>query len=52
MSLSVAAGTVFGYILDKQFKTSPTLTVVCMFAGLVAGIFTFVKVWRFLKDKV
>ena len=52
MSLSVAAGTVFGYILDSRFDTSPTLTVVFMFVGLAGGIVTFAKVWRFLKERI
>ena len=52
MSLSVGAGTVFGYFLDKLFQTSPTLTIVFMFVGLVGGVITFIKVWRFLKDKI
>lgn len=52
MSLSVAAGTIFGYILDSRFDTSPTLTVVFMFVGLAGGIVTFVKAWRFLKEKI
>jgi F0F1-type ATP synthase assembly protein I len=52
MSVSVGAGTVFGYLLDKQFKTSPALTIVFMFVGLLGGVVTFIRMWRFLKHKI
>ncbi|MEW6440185.1 MAG: AtpZ/AtpI family protein [bacterium] len=52
MGLSVAAGTLGGYFLDRLFDTEPILTIVFLFLGVVAGIINFVKLWELLKKKI
>ncbi len=52
MGLSVAAGTVAGYLLDGVLHTSPILTLVGLFLGLVGGIVNFAKLWNFLKKNL
>lgn len=51
MALSVAAGTVVGYLLDGFFQTAPILTLVFLLLGVVGGIVNFVKLWELLKKK-
>jgi len=52
MSLSVAAGTVVGYVLDGIFHTAPILTLVFLLLGVVGGVVNFFKLWELLKKKV
>ena len=51
MALAVGAGTVFGYLLDRRFDTSPILTLIFMFVGVVGGVVNFIRLWQFLKKK-
>jgi ATP synthase protein I len=46
MGLCVAIGIGIGYYLDKYFTTSPYLTIIFMFFGIIAAmkaIYTLVK---------
>lgn len=52
MALSVAAGTVLGYLLDMKFKTSPLLTIIFMFVGVAGGIINFILLWRLLRKRI
>lgn len=52
MGLSVAAGTVFGYFLDRLFHTDPILTLVFMFVGCAGGVVNFIKLYNLLKKKL
>jgi len=52
MGLSVAAGTVFGYFLDRLFHTDPVLTLVFLFVGCVGGVVTFIKLYKVLRKRI
>jgi len=51
MALSVAAGAVFGHILDQHFDTDPILTLIFLLVGCVGGVFNFIKLYNMLKRK-
>lgn len=52
MALSVAAGTVIGYLVDRLFHTTPIFMVVGLFVGCVGAVVNFIKLWNFLKSKI
>jgi len=51
MAFSVAGGTIFGYLLDRAFNTTPILMIVGLLLGCVAGAFNFVKILKFARSK-
>ena len=52
MGIATAAGLVIGYALDEYFETEPVFTIVFFFFGLAGGVVTFIKLWKFLKEKI
>ncbi len=51
MAFSVGGATVFGYLLDRHFETSPVLTIVFMFVGLAGAVLSFAKMWAFIRKR-
>lgn len=49
MGLSVAIGIGIGYFLDYYFKTSPYLTIIFMFFGIVAAFKTIFMLLKKVK---
>lgn len=49
VAASLVGGFVVGYWLDKQFKTSPWLTMIFFVVGVVAGINTGIFIVRKFK---
>jgi ATP synthase protein I len=47
MGFSVAIGVAIGYYLDRHFDTSPWLTLIFLFLGVVAG---FRSLFSLMKD--
>ncbi len=43
LSFTVVAMVFLGYWLDKKFETTPTLTVVFSFIGVIGGMYNFIK---------
>lgn len=46
MGISLAIGIAMGYYLDRYFNTSPTLTIIFMIFGLIAGMRRLYTLWK------
>jgi len=49
MGLCVAIGIGIGYFLDKYFTTSPYLTIIFMFFGIIAAMKTIYQLMKKLE---
>jgi len=51
MAMSMAAGVVLGYWLDRKFNTSPILTLLGTILGMTAGIYNLIQIINYFKRK-
>jgi ATP synthase protein I len=51
MGLCVAIGIGIGYFLDKYFTTSPYLTIIFMFFGIIAAMKTIYQLMKKLEKE-
>lgn len=50
IAIPIAGGALLGVYLDKQFNTSPKLTLSLLFFGLFIGIYSVYKIIQSIDD--